>query len=1035
MIFLYDGNETNLTYNGFPLRETIKAIVKEQLNGDYVLNLTYPVTDSEIFKRLAVDKLVRVPMPNNKTQFFRLKKPVRRNDVVEIFAEHLSADLMRRIVNPVSVQGSGQSAMNEVFSKLRSGRGNFYYDSDITKSHIFNTEEADTFYNVLLDGKHSVLGTWEGELLRDNFYISMRQTIGEDRGVLLSDQTNMIDFEMEENSENVVTRIHLKSTFRKENAEEDTVLTLSLDSPLINQYPYINEREYQNNDIKTIKELRRWGEAKFKHEKIDQISSKIKVSAAIVDGKPIHLGDVVKVRSKTHDITAMKKVVEYEWDALSKQYVSFIFDDAASYTAPSSSPIVETFDKLFEKQKSIEDEYDKIVEEQERNFEKMFNHKKDEFSKELESGLEKAKADADVFKAELENNITDKITQATAPFQNQINQLTTTVSDDIKNGLNGIHKDLNGMRLAYSSPFREDNNLIPNFAKFNDVEWFDKNHFTFEYIEDATAIGGYTLKVTCIKDLSSGGANVRMTPIFRQPENLNKKYTISYEIKANEESDRYYIGFEVGNRPTINVTTNWQRVETTFVNNWGGGMYDRFALFKKPKDGWAYRVGDIVYIRDFKLEEGEQATPITVGIGAYLNLDNNGFVTKAGKVIDGNTIASMLTVQPDAVRAVTEKMVLMGPIDNLVDMNGRNGIISDKRDLYVTDWFTDKLSNGDEFIFEADVTRLNRNGNYDLNTLIHIIFEDGSQTWFHPNLATKNIELNKKIASKTGLRVQFDKKVARYRFGFQQDAWDNFDKWKIDNLVIRRKKSADLIVDGAITTRHLATETFEGGQAKLGIIESKHIQTDAVEARHVKIDQALINKLSVGDALINNLIAKQAFINRLNAITIDASKVTGGELSANVRLKIGGTGYMRPYGQAVQFVIPEWSGAGHGVGMHFKGSHGGVGKGLTIYNLNNVSSPENPSLNYNETLLTVHGGIQGGFVMKDNSNNRYQSHKGQAVMSNTNVDWPLKTVGFSGSAQFHPISWISILNHNGNLSLVFTNGHSYYKVNAAVVGF
>ena len=37
-----------------------------------------------------------------------------------------------------------------------------------------------------MDGAHSIVGTWEGEMVRDNFAISLKRNRGEDRGVIIS---------------------------------------------------------------------------------------------------------------------------------------------------------------------------------------------------------------------------------------------------------------------------------------------------------------------------------------------------------------------------------------------------------------------------------------------------------------------------------------------------------------------------------------------------------------------------------------------------------------------------------------------------------------------------------------------------------------------------------------------------------------------------------------------------------------------------------------------------------------------------------
>ena len=88
----------------------------------------------------------------------------------------------------------------------------FSFNSDIQDRRTFNTTETETLYSVLLDGKHSIVGTWEGELVRDNFALTVKKSRGENRGVVITTHKNLKDYQRTRNSQNVVTRIHAKST-------------------------------------------------------------------------------------------------------------------------------------------------------------------------------------------------------------------------------------------------------------------------------------------------------------------------------------------------------------------------------------------------------------------------------------------------------------------------------------------------------------------------------------------------------------------------------------------------------------------------------------------------------------------------------------------------------------------------------------------------------------------------------------------------------------------------------------------------------
>ena len=80
----------------------------------------------------------------------------------------------------------------------------------------------------------------------------------------------------------------------------------------------------------------------------------------------------------------------------------------------------------------------------------------------------------------------------------------------------------------------------------------------------------------------------------------------------------------------------------------------------------------------------------------------------------------------------------------------------------------------------------------------------------------------------------------------------------------------------------LKTVNFEAGSVTTVVLDA-----EAVTAEKVKFDDAFIKRITAKDALIEGIISKQAFINHLNSITIDADRITGGNLSAtNGAMKI-----------------------------------------------------------------------------------------------------------------------------------------------------
>ncbi|MDV8346222.1 peptidase S74, partial [Streptococcus pneumoniae] len=407
MLYLLNKDVRTVRWNGEPLHEATSAIVKETMNGDFTLTVKYPISDSGIYQLIQEDMLIKAPTPVLGAQLFRIKKPVEYNDHLEITAYHISDDVMQRSITPVSVtsQSCGMT-LSRMVQNTKTALGDFSFNSDIQDRRTFNTTETETLYSILLDGKHSIVGTWEGELVRDNFAMTVKKSRGENRGVVITTHKNLKNYQRTKNSQNVVTRIHAKSTFKPEGAEKETTIRVTVDSPLINSYPYINEKEYENNNAKTVEELQKWAQSKFSNEGIDKVSDAIKIEAYELDGQVVHMGDTVNLKSWKHNVDAFKKAIAYEFDALKEEYISLTFDDKAGIGGSrASGGLSSAADAILGVTESAQEI---ALEKALQNADLDFDHKAGLLRQEISDDIELAKAKAEEVKRELSDTINQR---------------------------------------------------------------------------------------------------------------------------------------------------------------------------------------------------------------------------------------------------------------------------------------------------------------------------------------------------------------------------------------------------------------------------------------------------------------------------------------------------------------------------------------------------------------------------------------------------------------------------------------------------
>lgn len=662
MLFLLDRGVKTIKWNGIPLHEADSAIVKEEQNGDFTLNVRYPITDSGIYQLIKEDMLIKAPAPVLGPQLFRIKKPIENDDHLEIQAYHITDDVMKRSVKPLKVVNLGCAmALSQMVQNAKADIQDFSFTSDIWDKRTFNTTEDDTLYSILLDGKHSIVGTWEGELVRDNFALTVKKNRGTNRGVIITTHKNLKSYQRTKDSQNVVTRIYAKSTFKAEGAEEETTLKVTVDSPLSNSYPYVNEKEYENNNAKTIDELKQWAEAKFENEGIDKSSDAIKIEAYELDGQVVHMGDIVNIKSRKHNVDLYKKAAAYEFDCLANNgkgaYISITFDDKPGVGGSRvSNGISSVANEILEIGNSAQEI---AIERALRNADKAFEAEFEKQKSLINDGIEQAKAKAEQVKSEISQSIEQKLQQTKSEVVEKVKQdfnqglananaeigkvkqnltnlqsSTESTTKQLKSDISTIrtqqtaYEQSNTQNLARitgqlgdkasksevkqeAGKIREEISQISvggrNYIRrydFDDLLPFSVagSEWAFERVQDPTAKSGWVLKATNVKG-NDGGIHKPLVDL-RGKEWQGKQMTWSVDVKSNRTDIKLYnIGFEAGGNITtgVQLSDKWQRISKAFIVK-----FESFWSFVVYGYGW--KPGDTIWIRDPQLEDGNVAT-------------------------------------------------------------------------------------------------------------------------------------------------------------------------------------------------------------------------------------------------------------------------------------------------------------------------------------------------------------------------------------------------------------------------------------------
>ena len=328
---LYSKTENNFTHNGLKVLSPLKAIVKEEINGDYSLEITMPKGSSEIQN----EQIIKVPTPKS-SQLFRvynsdidmLGKPV-------YYARHIFYDLLDYFIEDTRPTGNGAFAISKILENTP-----FSGNSDITKQ--------ETAYYMMISPVKAILGAdnafikvWGGELERDNFTVRMKNHLGENRGVSIRYRKNLKGLRLQTDLSGVATKI--MPTGLQEDGQ--TILKLPeiyVSSPLIDNYANIKTTRIHYSDIKIDEETTR-------SQALDQLRNAARAEfqkgidkpliTATVEFIPlqdteeykdlevlerVYLGDIVNIFHEDLNISLEAEVISYEFDALSERYIKVV---------------------------------------------------------------------------------------------------------------------------------------------------------------------------------------------------------------------------------------------------------------------------------------------------------------------------------------------------------------------------------------------------------------------------------------------------------------------------------------------------------------------------------------------------------------------------------------------------------------------------------------------------------------------------------------------------------------------------------------
>ncbi len=241
---IYLSTEENFDNNGLGfLTECLSANVVEELNGEYCLNITYPL-NSSLNDYLVVGNIIKTDVGDNNYQLFRISQVKKDFKTISIYARHIYYDLLDNFIEDSAPTNLDCASAAKWLLDRAELKTKFEVYSDAIGLHSARYVRRNPVECFMGNIDNSLVNLYNVEIERDNYLIKFLKHRGNNKNVKLIIGKNIKDINI---------NIDISSLFTK-------IMPLGYDglmlpekyvnSPLINDYPTPKIGKYEFSNIK-----------------------------------------------------------------------------------------------------------------------------------------------------------------------------------------------------------------------------------------------------------------------------------------------------------------------------------------------------------------------------------------------------------------------------------------------------------------------------------------------------------------------------------------------------------------------------------------------------------------------------------------------------------------------------------------------------------------------------------------------------------------------------------------------------------------
>lgn len=348
MIQIYKPENTDYKHNGDMTLLPDEATIHVILNGEWTATLEHPIDPEGRWKYIVDNTVVKMPSFNGE-QLFRVKNKEKKDsgvsvDLTPVFLDAKN-DCFLADIRPTDKNGQ------EALDLMIAPNARYTAKSDIKTVSTAYYQTMNLIEAINGNNDNSFVNRWGGEIIYDNYTVTINERAGGDYGVQVLYGKNIVKDGFSESIDmtDVTTRIVPKSYngYMIEGEEP------WIDSPLIEKYPTVHYGVMTFEDVKmredageddekngvTICDTQEQLETALRKKCEEQFESgadkpKVTIEANmellqntelyedVKDLEKVSLGDTVHCNHSKLGIKSDARVIELEWDAIRNKLTS-----------------------------------------------------------------------------------------------------------------------------------------------------------------------------------------------------------------------------------------------------------------------------------------------------------------------------------------------------------------------------------------------------------------------------------------------------------------------------------------------------------------------------------------------------------------------------------------------------------------------------------------------------------------------------------------------------------------------------------------